>query len=89
MSDATKANDNQSPDRGEIMSKEIIMLTVESKPKRVYLEDYLRAKLKSLQEFGYPDLTFGEVERHARLVLDGGELNVIGMFMEKEITKED
>ena len=70
------------------MSNEIIKLTVDGKEKRVYLDDYIRAKLKSLQAFGYPDLTFNEVEKQARAVLDGGELNVIGMFMENEIAKE-
>jgi len=74
--------------------KATIILNHEGSTKRVHFDDYVRAKLKALREFGYPDLTLTEVEDQATKVLDGikgigeGKLTVIGMLMQDEITKE-
>lgn len=48
---------------------------------------YVTAKTKDLREFGYGNLSESEVEFQLEQVLKGGELNVIGMFIEKDIVK--
>ena len=68
-----------------------IIITYDDKTRRVSFDDYVKAKLKSLREFGYPDLTLDEVISQADKVLSGetkmgeGKLNVIGMLMVDEI----
>lgn len=48
---------------------------------------YITAKTKDLREFGYEKLSESEVEEQLNRVLNGEELNVIGMFIEKDIVK--
>lgn len=51
-------------------------------------KDYITAKTKSLQEFGYTNLTEKEVSIQLDKILKGEELSVIGMFMEDDIDNE-
>lgn len=52
----------------------------------VSAEKYINAKTKSLQEFGYTNLTETEVENQLKKILNGDkDLDVIGMFMESDI----
>lgn len=75
------------------MDKRVIMLDFNGKVSRVYFDEYVSAKLKSLQDFGYKDLTEREVREQAERVLQGVRgmskdgLNVIGMMMENEISE--
>lgn len=48
-------------------------------------EKYANAKLKQLQEFGYSNLTMGELQSQIDAIHEGKELDVIGMFMEGEV----
>ena len=46
---------------------------------------YINAKLKVLREFGYTDLEEKTVSEQLEKVINGEELNVIGMFIEDDI----
>lgn len=66
--------------------QEAITITVNYKEKRVLLSDYIAAKTKALQDFGYPTLTEAEVEKAVRSILNGEEQSdVIGMMCEGDI----
>lgn len=54
----------------------------------IYFEKYIEAKTKYLQEFGYATLTKKEVGIQLEKILNGEKLDIIGMFMEKDIVKE-
>lgn len=56
--------------------------------RRVLRSDYVRAKTKQLQEFGYPSLTEEDVDSQLTALLAGKNLTVIGMFMKDEVVKE-
>lgn len=72
--------------RGKKISKEI-MIEINGVRKRVATVEYISAKTKQLQEFGYSSLTKAEVERQLSVVLSKKRehLTVIGMFMENEV----
>lgn len=53
--------------------------------RHVSKSDYVTAKTKMLIEFGYTNLTEAEVETQLNNLLDGKELDIIGMFIEKDI----
>lgn len=55
----------------------------------VTTNQYVVARTKDLREFGYNTLTQKEVEDQVLKILNGEKLNVIGMFMENEIIKEN
>lgn len=70
------------------MKKEIeaVEISVEGRPwRRVARADYVKAKTQQLQEFGYPSLTQKEVDEQITAIQKGLPLNVIGMFMEREV----
>ncbi len=46
---------------------------------------YVTAKTKQLIEFGYAKLTEQQVNDQITAIIDKQPLNVIGMFMEKEV----
>lgn len=48
-------------------------------------KDYIKAKTKDLKEFGYYELTENEVSCQVDKILKGGNLSVIGKFMEDDI----
>lgn len=51
-------------------------------------EKYIKAKTEDLRAFGYDNLTEKEVSIQLDKILAGQELDVIGMFMEKDIVKK-
>lgn len=51
--------------------------------------DYVKAKTKDLRAFGYEELTESEVENQLNLVLTGGKVNIIGMFIQKDIVRPE
>jgi len=68
--------------------KDIILnLVVDGKPITAYRSKYAKAKLKQLREFGYSNLTLGEVNTQLDLLLAGktDALTIIGMMMEDEV----
>lgn len=54
-------------------------------PRTIQLEDYVKAKTKALQEFGYPKLTEDEVREQLEKVIHNGTLDVIGQFIKGDI----
>jgi hypothetical protein len=48
-------------------------------------KDYIFAKTKALQEYGYTELTEKEVADQLDKILKSEELSVIGLFMEDDI----
>jgi hypothetical protein len=53
---------------------------------RAYLKkEYISAKTKELQEFGYTDLTEKTVAEQLEKMLKKEKLNVIGMLIEKDL----
>ena len=54
-------------------------------PVEVMSGNYVKAKTKALREFGYTDLTEIEVTEQLQKILANEELNIIGMFIEKDI----
>lgn len=54
---------------------------------KVPKEIYIIAKTKDLRQFGYANLSESEVESQLDKVLAGEELDIIGMFIEKDIVK--
>lgn len=51
-------------------------------------EKYIAAKTKDLRAFGYSNLTNDEVRIQLEKILKGEPLDIIGMFMEKDIVKD-
>lgn len=53
---------------------------------------YITERLRTLREFGYPDLTYDELEDQVQAVLAGkafgAGLTVIGMIIKDEVLKE-
>jgi hypothetical protein len=60
-------------------------ITVNYTPKRVKLTDYVTAKTKALQQFGYTDIESKEVKEQIVKISNGDELNVIGMMIEGDL----
>jgi hypothetical protein len=48
---------------------------------------YVRAQTRALQEYGYSDLTEAHVSGQIDKALKGEKLDVIGMFIEKDLVK--
>ncbi len=48
---------------------------------------YIKAKTGDLRNFGYSNLTESEVANQLEKILNGEELDVIGMFMESDIVR--
>lgn len=56
---------------------------------RATRQQYIEAKTKDLQEFGYPHLTQAHVETQLEYVLTGRRpLDIIGSFIESDSVKE-
>jgi hypothetical protein len=72
------------------MSKiETITIQVNGLIKRVSLDDYVRAKTKSLIEFGYTTLTEDEVRNKVMSIVDGEkQKDIIGMYCEDDIVRQ-
>jgi len=51
-------------------------------------EQYISAKTKDLKEYGYESLTRQDVANQLEKVIKGEELDIIGMFIEKDIVKD-
>lgn len=70
----------------------LLRIRYDNKEKTVSREDYERAKLRHLREFGYPKLTLAEVQEQIDALLAKKEfrdgLTVIGMFMEDEVVEQ-
>jgi hypothetical protein len=66
-----------------------ILIEVEGRQKRVLTKDYVTAKTKQLQEFGYTKLTEEEVSSELQNILSNKPLNVIGMFMKDDIVRSN
>lgn len=64
-----------------------IKVDLDGKILTVTKEQYIKAKTKDLREFGYVNLTEEDVSNQVENVINGEELNVIGMFIEKDIVK--
>lgn len=56
--------------------------------KLVSTEDYIRAKTKTLKEFGYETLTQNEVREQLTKILAKENLSVIGMFMKDDVVTD-
>lgn len=68
------------------MSKLIIRITLDGETRSVYAEDYIKAKTKQLQEFGYTNLTEETVRKQLTKVLAKDKnLDVIGGFIKEEV----
>lgn len=62
------------------------MKTIElSNGKIVLRKDYISAKIKDLQDFGYPNLTEKDITEQLEKILKKEELSVVGMFMQDDI----
>jgi len=67
------------------------MIEFENNEKTVTVtrQQYIEAKTKDLQEFGYPSLTQEHVETQLEYVLTGQrQIDVIGRFIESDKVKE-
>lgn len=79
---------------GEIKGDFMATLKVNLEGRKGFVDrkDYVRAKTKALQEFGYPALTEKDVDTQIDALIEGKEfgkgLTVIGMFMEGEVEKD-
>ena len=47
--------------------------------------DYIKAKMQSLIDFGYTNLTLEEISLQLKKIYNNEELNVIGLFMIDDI----
>jgi hypothetical protein len=66
--------------------KETIRIKIDDSKRSVYKKDYIKAKTKQLQEFGYASLTEKETEEQLNKALKGDtDLTVIGMFIKEDI----
>ena len=64
----------------------LIKVSINDREGFVDKQEYIEAKTKQLQDFGYPGLTENEVrEQLAKILAKDKKLSVIGMFMEDEI----
>ena len=57
--------------------------------RRVTVDAYVKAKRKDLIEFGYAGLTEETVRKQLDAVRKGGELDIIGMFISKDIHQSE
>jgi hypothetical protein len=72
------------------MKDNLIKVSVNDKEGFVDKQEYIIAKTKQLQEFGYPSLTAYEVGKQLDKILVGDKkLSVIGMFMKEDIIPLD
>ncbi len=67
---------------------ELIKIDLDGKIVTVSKQDYIKAKTGDLRNYGYETLTEEEVSMQLDRILKGEELNVIGMFIEKDIVKQ-
>ncbi len=67
---------------------EEIHIKVDDKEGMVSTAKYVKAKMGDLKEFGYLRVTEEEVKVQLLKILNGEELDIIGMFMESDIVKE-
>ena len=65
-----------------------VTIQVDGNNKTVSRADYIKAKTKTLLEFGYSTLTEDEVSKQLDNVLAGRPLNAIGMFIEGDVVKD-
>ncbi len=65
-----------------------IKIKLDSGNRTVSKAAYIKAKTGDLRNFGYDTLTESEVADQLEKILNGEELNVIGMFMENDIVKQ-
>ena len=64
-----------------------IKINLEGKILYVKKNAYVKVKTKDLREFGYTSLTEEDVSNQLEKVINGEDLSVIGMFIEKDIIK--
>jgi hypothetical protein len=57
-------------------------------PMTVSKDDYVKAKTKDLQAFGYPSLTEDDVRSQLEKALSGEPLDVIGQFIKGDLILE-
>jgi hypothetical protein len=57
--------------------------------KVVHVDLYVRSKRRDLVEFGYSGLTEETVRKQLEAVRTGGDLDVIGMFIEKDLHQSE
>lgn len=74
----------------QIEAEDTVWLRIEDREKKVYKEDYVKAKTKQMVEFGYGGLKEADVEKQLELLLAGKTtmdegLTIIGMFMKGEV----
>lgn len=67
--------------------KQKIKIDLDGRIISVDKEIYIIAKTKDLIEFGYKNLSESEVESQLDKVIKGEEINIIGMFIQKDIVK--
>ena len=65
-----------------------IQIEVDDTKGMVDTDKYVKAKTGDLREFGYTDLTEDTVRKQLLKILNNEELDIVGMFMEKDIVKE-
>lgn len=69
-----------------------LKIEYDGKSKTVSRADYVRAKTRQLQEFGYPSLIEAETDAQITALLTGKEfgagLTVIGMMMKGEVIEQ-
>lgn len=70
----------------------MLYVSVDGKTGWTKRADYVRERVRTLREFGYPTLTHEEVEEQVKAVLEKktfrAGLTVIGMILQKEVLKE-
>lgn len=69
------------------MSKETIKVCIDGKKMTVPKKQYIKAKTKSLKEFGYTNLTEDETAKALEEAISGNAKSVISMFIESDLEK--
>ena len=64
-----------------------IQIGTDDKIGMVDTDKYIKAKTGDLREFGYDNLTEDSVREQLLKILNNEELDIVGMFMEKDIIK--
>ena len=61
----------------------------EYEPIQVDRNAYVKAKTKDLREFGYADITEEAVSEQLAAALSGDDLNVIGIFIKRDLYEKE
>ena len=77
-------------DEPDFTELKTIKVKINYEPRSVYVQDYVRAKTKDLQEFGYSTLTEKSVLASVRRVLNKEKLtDVIDHFVKDDIILDE